>query len=82
MTIPRYSTARNHFVERHDFENGLVPCMTGRPCEAPATFQIGWMFSKKVNGKLTEVLAHRSACEKHARIFAFKKGLKIPGAKG
>jgi hypothetical protein len=78
MTLPVYSTAHDYFVERHDFENGLVPCMTGRPCEAPATFQIGWTFHKKVNGKPTEVLARRSACERHARIFAFKKGLGFP----
>jgi hypothetical protein len=74
------STSRDFFVKRFDFQGHNIGCVAGRNCETPSRFQIGWKFDNNVNGVKTETLTSRSACERHARIFAFKKGLQFPRA--
>jgi len=90
------TSAHAHFVRRHDFTRaGLadhghpVRCATGF-CKDPANFQVGYHYVKKVKGGRgldsktviePKIVIHaRAACERHARLWAFKKGLTFPKA--
>ena len=74
------STARDYWVKPFDFRHREVTCVVVRNCSTSAAFQIGWRFDKRVKGVLTPIVACRSACEHHARMFAFKKGIQFPRA--
>jgi hypothetical protein len=72
-------TSRGFFVKRHDFGEVGVRCSLAW-CTTSATLQLGWRYDRKIRGKLIEVPTTRAACERHARLFAFKKGIPFPRA--
>jgi hypothetical protein len=72
------SSARAYWVRPMKFPAD-IRCAFSRGCSQNATFQVGWRYDRKIMGKLTELPAARPSCEKHARFFAQKKGVKIKG---
>ena len=72
------STARDHFLKAFDFQGRAVRCVAARRCQIQATYVISWRYDKKLLGRLTECVQRKPACEKHARLFAFKHDLKLP----
>ena len=74
------STSRDYWVKRQSFP-GEVRCVgASGHCRESASFLMGWSFDTKVKGKTRESTQRRPVCEKHARLFAFKKGLQFPKA--
>ncbi len=76
------TSARDYWVKRFDFQGHSVTCVAARDCETSSSFHIGWWFDRKVKGVVTPTVTCRSACERHARLFAFKKGISFPRSVG
>lgn len=75
------TSARDYWVKRFDFTAVFVGCAAAPGCDGKPTCYIGWTYEKRVKGGPVKTLIEkRSACEKHARLFAFKKGVKIQEA--
>jgi hypothetical protein len=72
------STARNYWLKRFNFQGRGDRCSLSRNCKEPSSFQYGWTFDRKVEGHTVPAITTRSACDHHARMFAFKHDLPFP----
>lgn len=71
------SAPHSHFANRLKISDMPAVCKVSPKCGVSATHVIGWKQFNNIKGEPREVVIKKPACEKCARMFAFKKGLKI-----